>query len=101
MSSSSFREAESADRRLVILRILNESPGYEANSSVLRMALSWYGHTVSHDQLHEDLGFLSQRGLIGLRDMASIRVAVLSARGADVAQGRASEAGVKKPEPGL
>lgn len=97
----SFREAEAADRRLVLLRLLDQSPGYECNSSVLQMALTEYGHNVSRDLLHTDLHWLTEQGLVTVREIATVKVAALSARGADVAHGRAHVPGVKKPGPGL
>ncbi|MGQ0700393.1 MAG: VpaChn25_0724 family phage protein [Panacagrimonas sp.] len=97
----SFREAEQADRRLVILRLLELAPGYECNSSVLQMALEQYGHNVSRDLLHTDLSWLAEQGLLTARDISTLKVCELTARGADVARGKASVPGVKKPSPGL
>ena len=96
----SYRDHVIADLRLVILRLLSESSGYELNSSVLQMAASDYGHEVSRDTLHSELQWLSEQGLVTLREIATVRVAVLTARGADVAEGRASTPGVKRPGPG-
>ncbi len=96
---NSFHEAEQSDRRLVILRLLDQSPGYEINSSVLQMALNEYGHNISRDLLHTDLNWLQEQGLVTVREIGSVKVAALSARGADVANGRATVPGVKKPGP--
>ena len=89
-----------ADRRLVVLRILAEVPGYELNSSVLQLALQGFGHNVSRDLIHTDIAWLSEQGLVSHREIASVQVAMLTARGLDVSQGRATVPGVKRPGPG-
>lgn len=95
-----FRQTLSEDRRLVILRLLAEVDGYEANSSVLQSALESFGHTMSRDSVHTELAWLSEQGLATSAPLASIVVAKLTARGLDVAQGRATVPGVKRPGPG-
>ncbi|MCX7061375.1 MAG: ArsR family transcriptional regulator [Gammaproteobacteria bacterium] len=95
-----FRQTLSEDRRLVILRLLAEVDGYEANSSVLQAALESYGHTLSRDSVHTELAWLSEQGLTSTAPLASIVVARLTPRGLDVAQGRATVPGVKRPGPG-
>lgn len=95
-----FRQTLSEDRRLVILRLLAEVDGYEANSSVLQSALESYGHTMSRDSVHTELAWLTEQGLTGSVPLATIVVAKLTARGLDVAQGRATVPGVKRPGPG-
>lgn len=97
----SYRELVAADRRLVILRILADTPGYECNSSVLQMALSQFGHNVARDLLHTDLHWLTEQGLAEIREIATVNVVTLTARGLDVSAGRATVPGVKKPGPGL
>ena len=97
---SSFREAEAADRRLVMLRLLDQAAGYGCNSRVLQMALDEYGHHASVDLVHTDLAWLAEQGLVVVRDVTAVKVAELTARGADVAHGRATVPGVQKPEPG-
>lgn len=97
----SYRDRIDEDRRLVILRLLEQSQGYECNSSVLQMALTEYGHSVSRDLLHTDLSWLVEQGLTTVREIATLKVAMLTARGADVATGRTHVPGVKKPIPGL
>ena len=51
------------DRRLVILRALDES-GYQANESVLRKGLAVFGHAVTHDTVRADIEFLRAQGLV-------------------------------------
>lgn len=97
---STYRELVDADRRLVTLRILEQAPAYECNSSVLQMALEEYGHSVSRDLLHNDLAWLAEQGLVVERGILTVKIATLTARGADVAKGRTTVPGVKKPGPG-
>lgn len=88
------------DIRLVTLRLLSEMPAYRSNSSVLTAALESYGHAVSRDQVKTELRWLEEQGLVTVDDMDTVLVATLTERGGDVASGRASVPGVKKPGPG-
>lgn len=95
--SSTFATHISEDRRLVILRLLAELACYCANSSVLAMALGSYGHAASRDQVKTDLRWLEEQGLVQVQDIASVLVATATERGLDVAAGRATVPGVKRP----
>ncbi len=96
----SYADHLAADRRLCILRALADVPEYEANSSVLQMALSDYAHNVSRDLVHTDIAWLVEQGLACSRDIATVKVITLTQRGIDVAKGRAVIPGVKRPGPG-
>lgn len=89
------------DRRLVILRSLNELAGYEANESIINQCLEAYAHNVSRDVIRAELAWLEEQQLISLRDVAGYMVAKLNSRGADVATGKATVPGIKKPRPSL
>ncbi len=95
----SYRDLVIADLRLVILRLLADDQDYQANSSILQMAVESFGHGVSRDQLHTELAWLQEQGLISVDEIASVKVARLSGRGLDVAEGRANVPGVKRPRP--
>jgi DNA-binding transcriptional ArsR family regulator len=95
----SFARALEEDRRLAILRLLSEAPGYSVNSSVLQAALQAFAHRVSRDRVHGDLAWLREQGLITIEEFDSVVVATLSARGLDVAEGAADHPGVKRPAP--
>jgi hypothetical protein len=98
--SASFYQTLAADRRLSLLLVLTETPGYSANAFLLREAVaSIYGHVVSIDQTLTDLAWLAEQGLVSTRQSGEVTLATLLARGADVAAGRASVPGVKKPLP--
>jgi hypothetical protein len=88
------------DLRLVLLRILAETVGYEANSSILALAVEPFGHHVSRDQVHTELAWLAEQNLVSIRQVATVQVAELTPRGMDVAHGKAVVPGVKRPGPG-
>ncbi len=96
---SSYNDLIESDRRLVILRILEEDPGYSQNESVLQTCLDALGHGVSRDRVVTDLTWLAEQGLVTIEDVMSVKVATLTPRGADAATGRATIPGVKRPGP--
>jgi hypothetical protein len=95
--SKTFAEVMREERRLVILRILADSPQYRTNSSVLASMLEHLGVPSTRDQVNTDLDWLAEQGLVVIEDLDFIRVAVLTARGGDVACGKATVSGVKRP----
>ena len=52
------------DRRLVILRSLNEMAGYEANESIINQCLEQYAHNVSRDVVRSELAWLEEQQLV-------------------------------------
>lgn len=98
--SNGYARLVEEDRRLSILRLLAESNEYKANEFLLQSALDGVGHAVSGDRLRADLAWLAEQGLVGVETVAEVRVPKLSARGLDVAQGRVTHPGVKRPRPG-
>ena len=96
-----YADDVSADRRLVILRLLSEDPGYSHNDRVLQTALARIGHAVSRDAVRSDMAWLAEQGLATVEVIENeVHVAKLTERGADVAAGRATVPGVKRPSPG-
>lgn len=95
----SYRDHVIADLRLVLCRLLASAPGYELNASVLRMAAHDFGHETSRDTVAAELQWLSEQGLLELRELAGVQVAKLTSRGFDVAHGVSLVPGVKRPEP--
>lgn len=99
----SFAKTLTEDRRLVILRFLSEAPACRLNTAVLRSALDGIGHGVSRDQVETDTAWLAEQGLVTVEELGlsvgNIRVATLTTRGQDVAEGRAVVPGVKRPGP--
>ncbi|WP_407546536.1 VpaChn25_0724 family phage protein [Vibrio parahaemolyticus] len=92
-----FKELVTSDQRLVILRTLFDSPGYEANESILDTALDLLGHNISRDAVKTHMAWLEEQGLITIREAFSTQVATLTQRGEDVATGQAIVPGVKRP----
>lgn len=97
---TSYRNFVTADLRLTVLRLLAGAPGYELNGSILKIALDRYGHSIASDRLATELAWLQEQGLAELREFGGVNIAKLTARGLDVAEGRASVPGVARPSPG-
>ncbi|WP_153448466.1 VpaChn25_0724 family phage protein [Vibrio algicola] len=95
----SMHEVLQQDRRLVMLRVLNESPAYTANESILDSSLDAYGHRISRDLVLSEMHWLQEQGLITCKDMSGTLVATITQRGSDVAEGQATHPGVKRPRP--
>ncbi|AYV12978.1 ArsR family transcriptional regulator [Shewanella algae] len=87
-------------QRLVVLRLLTEVPGFELNESILQDGLDAYGLGISRDALRTQLAWLNEQGLIATNQIGSVTMARLTGRGEDVANGRASVPGVKRPRAG-
>ncbi|CAG0909845.1 unnamed protein product, partial [Darwinula stevensoni] len=77
------------DRRLVLLRVLEQSSGYAANAYVLMSMLDSTGHRASHEELDADLVWLQAQGLIVLESVADVVIATITRKGVDVALGKA------------
>ena len=92
----SMMELLDQDRRLVMLRTLVDIGG-EANESILQDCLDAYGHRVSRDQVRTHINWLAEQGLVTNEPVGSYFVASLTGRGQDVAEGRSTVPGVKKP----
>lgn len=96
----SYTDFMAEDRRLVILRILQDQPQFSLNESVMQSALERFAHVVSRDTLRGDLAWLEEQGLVATEVVAQrVWVAQLTERGGEVATGRARHPGVKRPSP--
>ena len=60
------------DRRLVILRVLADSAGYQANEYILETMLEELGHVVGSDLLHGELAWLAEQDLLTQQRVAAI-----------------------------
>jgi len=85
------------DQRLVILRLLANVSSYTANSSVLHNGLLQIGHVISRDQIKTHMRWLEEQGLVTVEPVFDLLVARMTERGSDVAAGRTTVPGVKKP----
>jgi DNA-binding HxlR family transcriptional regulator len=98
---SKFEEHLREDRRLAILRILEDANG-SANESVIEMSLTYIGHrNVTREMLRQDLRFLIDHGLVTDEWYGPVWVMTLTRRGVDVAKGREVVSGIKKPSIGI
>lgn len=100
--SQNFADRMREDRRLVLLRLLSEQPGYRANSSNLHAGLYALGVPGSRDDVTTDLHWLREQGLLRLEDVPEapgLCVAEITSRGEDVAKGIAVVPGVRRPGP--
>lgn len=95
-----FSEFEAHDRRLVMLRGLAHANGYRAAATLLRKYCESVGHRVSADRFDVDLAWLAEQDLVHVAEELGTRIATLTQRGLDVANGAAAVSGVSRPEPG-
>jgi hypothetical protein len=95
----SYPQIMQEERRLLILQLLAANkPEYRAQSGMLREALAGKTHTLSRDQMHTELAWLAEQGLLVTEVNGPVVVATLSARGLDVSEGTAAVPGVKRPD---
>lgn len=93
----SFAVLVSQDRRLVILRLLAEDLDHKLNTSVLQDALDFIGHACSRDCVGTECAWLQEQGLVETEQVGPVTVVRLTGRGQDVAEGKATVPGVKRP----
>jgi len=92
-----YRERITEARRLEVLQLLAETPGYEAGETLIFRAMTV---GTSADQLVSDLAWLDEQGLVSLSDVSGVRLAKITQRGLDVAHGLSRVPGVARPLPG-
>ena len=92
-----FETLRTEDMRLVILRLLCMDPGRDLNEHLLRAAMATYGHEPSRDRLRSEVAWLEEQGLVTTRRVESLLIVKLTVRGEDVAHGRSTVPGVKRP----
>jgi hypothetical protein len=96
-AKKTLQERLTEDRRLVVLRLLQEMPANRSNSSVIADSLNLWGHHVSRDYVRTQLRWLEEQELVSIDDLDGVLVVTLTERGHDVATGAAVVDGVKKP----
>jgi hypothetical protein len=94
-----FRDFEARHRRRDVLLYLLNSRDYSCNESLLRMVLREQGYLASASEIHDDIAWLKQEGLVAWRDLGDLIIVRLLERGRDVAEGAESIAGVSRPDP--
>jgi len=96
-----FSERMRAGTRLVILKVLRGMPQYTGHEyRVAGVMESDQGEPISRDQMRSELAWLEEQGLLLCQKTPQgLWVATLTARGDDVACGRAEVPGVARPRP--
>ena len=61
--------------------------------------LASLGHGVSRAVIETDFAWLAEQGLVEVEQLGPLAVATMTGRGIDVAEGRATVPGVKRPRP--
>lgn len=94
----SLEQIRTENRRTAILRVLLGDPDYAVNCSLMQAALDHIGHGCSRDQVRSDFAWLAEQGLVTVEQVSdTIHVARLTGRGQDVAEGKITVPGVKRP----
>lgn len=86
-----------AHRRLTVLRHLAECLDYASNSEILFDVCNGVGIRTSRDQMISTLAWLREALLVTVEDHEGLLIVEASARGVDVASGRACDPGVRRP----
>ena len=86
--------------RITILKILLDSPSYTMNDSMITDLTGSYGQTPSRDKTRTEIFWLKEQGLVRTDGESRLIIATLTERGADVARGRVTVPGVKRPSAG-
>lgn len=97
--SGPFAQRLAENRRICILRTLAEAPSYTANDSLLHTMVEEFGLACSRDQVRTDLAWLRDQGLVSIEEVAGVYVVEITQAGVDVAAGRTTVPGVKRPSP--
>lgn len=94
-----IRAAVDRQARALVLRTLEQAPGYCMNSRILQHVLDGWALTFTNPELVALLEWLDREDLVALRCTDDVVVATLRQKGADVACGRDLHEGVERPPP--
>jgi len=97
----SYDEVKTADRRLMILQLLQQERDYRLNDREMQMMLKQTGNDTSCDALRNELNWLAEQDLVDVYALESLKVATLKQRGSDAATGLSVIDGVARPRPAL
>ena len=95
----SYTKHLTKDRRLVMLRVLANSPGYSANEYTIEAVLEDLGHVISNDLLRGEIAWLAEQQLITTSQVGGVTIAKITQRGLDIARGKAMHPDVQRPRP--
>ncbi|WP_304635526.1 VpaChn25_0724 family phage protein [Pseudoalteromonas sp.] len=95
-----LQQVQAEHQRISILIALNESADYGANTSMLADVLARFALGCSRDQLKTLLNWLEQNGYVKVERLTdNTWIARITAEGIDVAEGRSTVPGIKRPAP--
>lgn len=101
MSKKTFQDHHREGMRLVLLRLLSEQTGRQANSSTLHAGLQYLHIIAERHEVIEGLRYLQTHQLIELEQIAGMNGelygAKLRSRGMDVVQGNLVIDGIQEP----
>ena len=101
ITSSALSTIIQEDRKLMVLLLLVKSSGYTLNSGLLKSLLGLVGHYTSCKTLHDDHSWLEKHSLVKCENSElDLTILTLSRAGWDVAMGRQTVPGVRRPYPG-
>lgn len=86
-------------RRLAILRHLEKCADYTSNASILTDVLDGVGVTSSRDQVITELAWLKENDFVSYEDGGDFIVVEATARGVEIATGRAMHPEIQRPKP--
>ena len=96
----SYESTLSKHRRLTILKFLKDSPEYTSNASILVEVCNGFGVTSTRDQVAGDVAWMKENGMVTYEDRSDFIVVTATARGVEIAEGKARHDGVQRPRPG-
>lgn len=94
-----FAEQMREARRLAILRLLDEAPGYQLGETLLYESIPTKGISGSAAQVAADVAWLGDVGLVDRTELQGAVFAKLTAAGADCVKGLNNVPGVARPGP--
>jgi len=92
---------ETEKRRLAVLRHLDDTPGYQLNTTILRLGAEAQGIPTTEDQALDAVAWLGEMDLVTVDDARGLVLATLTRAGQEVAQGRRIVRGIARPSPEL
>jgi hypothetical protein len=93
----SYKDEIERARRLAILMTLHFADGYTLPARALRTQVEATGYITSADKLMQEVAWLGEMGYVEQLELDAVR---LTERGADIATGRSTAPGVRRPDPG-
>lgn len=96
---ASYQKMVTEDLRRLLLTLLAKDSDYAINDNILQSALATYSHSVSKDDLCTQLDWLETNRLIDVEHVFDIRIAKLTDKGLEVANGQAYVEGVRRAKP--